>query len=79
MSMAFCLAENALVAVVGVVALFDDGGGSDYVVGGGVASGGLDGDAEREALPLCGLADGNEVIGFRPVADGLLHDGAARS
>lgn len=66
------------VAVV-VVAFFDDGAGSYDVVGGGVAAGWLDGDAEWEALPCCGLADGDEVVRLGPAADGFLDYGFACS
>ena len=65
--------------LVGVIAFFDDGGGADDVVGRGFAAGGLQGDAHGKALPLGGLADGDEVIGLGPRADLFLDDGAARS
>ena len=55
--------------LVCVVALFDDGGGADDVVGGGIAAGWFKGDTHWEALPLCRLADGDEVVGLRPGAD----------
>ena len=64
---------------VGVIALFDDGGGADDVVGGGFAAGWLQGDAHGQALPLGGLADGDEVVGLGPGADLLQDDGAARA
>src|SRR5271170_818319 len=63
--------------LVGVVALFEDGGGADDVVGGGFAAGWFQGDAHRQALPLSGLADRNEVVGLGPRADLLLDHGAA--
>ncbi len=65
--------------VVCVVALFDDGGGADDVVGGGIAAGWFEGDAHGQALPLCGLADGDEVVGLRPGADLLPDYRTARS
>jgi len=66
------------VAVV-VVAFFGDGCGADDVVSCGFASRGLDGASQGQALSLCQLADGDEVVGLGPVADGLLHDGARAS
>jgi hypothetical protein len=65
--------------VVGVVALFDEGGGADDVVGDGFAAGWLQGDAHGQALPLGGLADWDEVIALGPRADLLLDYGAART
>ncbi len=39
----------------------------------------MEGDADGQALPFGGLADGDEVVGLGPGADGALDDGAARS
>src|SRR5258708_207097 len=65
--------------VVGVVAFFDDGGGADDVVRGGFAAGWLQSDPHGQALPLGGLADGNEVVVLRPYTDLLQDDGPARA
>ena len=62
-----------------VVSLFDDGGGADDVVGGGFAAGGLDTHAYGQALPLSRLADGDEVVCFRPFANLLLNDSTSRT
>src|ERR1700754_13994 len=63
----------ASVAIV-IVAFLEDGGGSDNVVGGRLAAGGLYGYAERQALPLGGLAYRDEVIGLWPSPEELLDD-----
>ena|ERR1700716_1116412 len=52
--------------LVGVVTFFDEGGGADDVVGGGFAAGWFQGDAHGQAVPLGGLADGDEVVALRP-------------
>ncbi len=43
---------------------FDEGGCAYYVEGVGFAAGGLEGDADGEALPFCGLADGMKWLGW---------------
>jgi hypothetical protein len=60
---------------LGFFALFEDGGGSDHVVGGGLAAGGFQSDAHRQMLTPGGMPDGNGVVGQRPGADWLLDDG----
>jgi hypothetical protein len=63
----------------GGFAFFDEGGGAENVEGERLRAGGLEGDADGEALPLGGLADGNEVVGLGPGAEGTLDYGAAGS
>ena len=60
-----------------VISFFNDGRGSDDVVGRRFAAGWLHGDTERKSLPLCGLAYGNEVVGLRPFPEELLDDRAS--
>src|SRR6266702_3166775 len=72
-------ASRGASVLVGVVALFDDGGGAEHVEGDGVAAGGLQGDAHGQALPPGGLADRDEVVGLGPLADLPLDYGVAGS
>src|ERR1700733_14102680 len=65
--------------VIGAITLFDERRSPYYVEGCGLAAGELEGHAQRRALPLGGLADGRGRRGLGPLADLLLHDGAARS
>jgi hypothetical protein len=58
---------------------FYEGGGAEDVEGEGFGGGGLEGYADRQALPFGGLADGDEVVGLGPGADGALDYCAARS
>ena len=58
---------------------FYEGGGAEDVEGEGFGGGGLQGYAYGQSLPLCGLADGDEVIGLGPGSDGADYYGAAGS
>jgi hypothetical protein len=62
---------------VGVVVVFDEGDGADYVIGDGLAVGGLDGGAHGGALPGGADADGPGGSGLRPGGDDFLDDGFA--
>src|SRR5580704_15961699 len=64
--------------LVCVVALFDERGSADNVVG-GFATGWFQGDAHGQALPPGGLADGDEVVALGPRTDLLQDDRAARA
>ena len=68
-----CVVECAL--LFGVVVFFDEGDGADYVVGDGLAVGGLDGGAHGRALPFGAGADGPGWGGLRPGRDDFLDDG----
>jgi hypothetical protein len=61
--------------VVGVVVFFDEGDGAYYVVGDGLAVGGLDGGAHGGALPLGAGADGPGGRGLGPGRDDFLDHG----
>ena len=65
--------KRSLLRIV-FVAFFDEGAGAYDVEGLGVAAGGFEGDAHGGALPLGGLADGDEVVGLGPGGE-LLEDG----
>ena len=60
-----------------VVVVFDEGDGSDDVVGDGLAVGELEGGAHRCALPDGACADGPRGRGQGPGRDGFLDDGFA--
>ena len=51
------------------VAVFDEGAGAEEVEREGCAASGFEGDAEWEALPVGGGADGDEVVGLGPGGD----------
>jgi len=66
-----------LALLLGVVVFFDEGDGADYVVGDGLAVGGLDGGAHRRSLPFGADADGPGRGELRPGRDDFLDDGFA--
>ena len=61
--------------VVGVVVVFDEGDGADYVVGDGLGAGELQGGAHGGALPDGGGADGVGGSCLGPGGEEFVDDG----